>query len=81
MRCGAHGSFGGLGLKTTQRYKWRVLLSLGLKIRRRRLQREPMAGMWRGRGGCVKAKQLHVKDVTVGSKNLGVGPFCPRWSG
>jgi hypothetical protein len=25
-------------------------------------------GTWRDRGGCVKAKQLHVKDVVVGSK-------------
>jgi hypothetical protein len=23
---------------------------------------------WRGHGGCAKAKQLHVKDVAVGSK-------------
>jgi hypothetical protein len=25
-------------------------------------------GTWRDRGGCVKAKQLRVKDVAVGSK-------------
>jgi hypothetical protein len=25
-------------------------------------------GTWRDRGECVKAKQLHVKDMTVGSK-------------
>jgi hypothetical protein len=25
-------------------------------------------GMWRDRGGCVKVKQPHVKDVVVGSK-------------
>jgi hypothetical protein len=25
-------------------------------------------GTWRDREGCVKAKQLRVKDVTVGSK-------------
>jgi hypothetical protein len=23
---------------------------------------------WHDRGGCVKAKQLHVKDVVVGSR-------------
>ena len=43
MRCGAHDRFGGLGLKTTQRYRWRVLLSLGLKTRRWRFRREPVA--------------------------------------
>ena len=42
-RCGTHGRFGGLGLKTTQRYGWQVLLSLGLKTRRRRFRREPVA--------------------------------------
>jgi hypothetical protein len=25
-------------------------------------------GTWRDRGGCVKAKQLRVKDVAIGSK-------------
>jgi hypothetical protein len=25
-------------------------------------------GKWRDRGGCVKAKQLRVKDVAIGSK-------------
>jgi hypothetical protein len=25
-------------------------------------------GMWRDRGGCVKAKQLRVKDMAIGSK-------------
>jgi hypothetical protein len=43
MRCGAHDRFGGLGLKTTQRYRWRDLLSLGLKTRQWRLRREPVA--------------------------------------
>jgi len=42
-RCGAHGRFGGLGLKTTQRYGCLVLLSLGLKTRRWRFRREPVA--------------------------------------
>jgi hypothetical protein len=41
-RCGAHDRFGGLGLKTTQRYGWWVLLSLGLKTRRWRFRREPV---------------------------------------
>jgi hypothetical protein len=31
--------------------------------------------MRRDRGGCVKAKQLHVKDVTVGSKTYELVPF------
>ena len=34
--------FGGLGLKTTKRYKWRILLSLGLKTLWQRFQREPV---------------------------------------
>jgi hypothetical protein len=42
-RCGTHDGFGDLGLKTTQRYGWQVLLSLGLKTRRRRFRREPVA--------------------------------------
>jgi hypothetical protein len=42
MRCGAHGRFGGLGLETTQRCGWLVLLSLGLKTRRWRFRREPV---------------------------------------
>jgi hypothetical protein len=42
-RCGAHDRFGGLGLKTTQRYGCLVLLSLGLKTWRWRFRREPMA--------------------------------------
>jgi hypothetical protein len=25
-------------------------------------------GTWRDHGGCVKAKQLHVKDVAIGAK-------------
>jgi hypothetical protein len=37
-------------------------------------------GTRRDRGGCVKAKQLRVKDVAQ-IENLRVGPFCPRWSG
>jgi hypothetical protein len=41
-RCGAHDRFGGLGLKTTQHYGWRVLLSLGLKTRWWRFRREPV---------------------------------------
>jgi hypothetical protein len=43
MRCGTHDRFGGLGLKTTQRYGWWVLLSLGLKTWRRRFQRKSVA--------------------------------------
>jgi hypothetical protein len=39
----AHGRFGGLGLKTTQRYGWRVLLSLGLKTQWRWFWRELVA--------------------------------------
>jgi hypothetical protein len=35
--------FGGLGLKTTKRYGWRILLSLGLNTRRRRFQGESVA--------------------------------------
>jgi hypothetical protein len=42
-RCGTHGRFGGLGLKTTKRYGCLVLLSLGLKTRRWRFWREPVA--------------------------------------
>jgi hypothetical protein len=42
-RCGTHGGFCGLGLKTTQCYGWRVLLSLSLKTRRQRFRREPVA--------------------------------------
>jgi hypothetical protein len=42
-RCGAHGRFGGLGLKTTQRYECLVLLSLELKTRRWRFWMEPVA--------------------------------------
>jgi hypothetical protein len=61
-RFGAHDRFGGLGLKTTQRYGCLVLLCLGLKTWRWRFQREPVAA----RGGCVKAKQLRVKDMVVG---------------
>jgi hypothetical protein len=62
-----HDKFGGLGLKTTQRHEWLVLLSLGLKTRRC----GSGGNRWwhrRDRGGCVKAKQLRVKDVAVGSK-------------
>jgi hypothetical protein len=43
MRCGAQGRFGGLGLKTTQHYGWRVLLSLGLKTKWWRFRKEPEA--------------------------------------
>jgi hypothetical protein len=42
-RCGTHDGFGGLGLKTTQCYEWRVLLSLGLKTRQWRFWRELVA--------------------------------------
>jgi hypothetical protein len=42
-RCGVHDRFGGLGLKTTQRYKCLVLLTLGLKTRRWRFRRELVA--------------------------------------
>jgi hypothetical protein len=38
-------------------------------------------GTRRDREGCVKAKQLRAKKVTVGYGNLGVGPFHLRWSG
>ena len=41
-QCGTHGGFGGLGLKTTQCYRWWVLLSLGLKTRGQRFWREPV---------------------------------------
>ena len=68
MRCSAHGRFCGLGLKTTHRYGCRVLLSLGLKTRRWRFRRENGGRTRRDRGGCVKAKQLRVKDMAVGSK-------------
>jgi hypothetical protein len=52
MRCGAHNRFGGLGLKTTQRYGWRVLLSLGLKTRWWRFRREPVAARGLIAEGC-----------------------------
>ena len=54
--------FGGLGLKTTQHYGWRVLLSLGLKTRWWRFGREPVVA----RG--LTAKQLRLEQVVVGSK-------------
>jgi hypothetical protein len=38
-------------------------------------------GMWHDRGGCVKVKQLRVKDVVVGSKSQELVHFAPRWSG
>jgi hypothetical protein len=34
-------------------------------------------GTRRDRGGCVKAKQLHVKDVAVGSKTYELVNFTP----
>ena len=34
-------------------------------------------GTWRDRGGCVKAKQLRVKDVAVGSKTYELVHFAP----
>jgi hypothetical protein len=57
-----------VGLKTTQRYGWRVLLSLGLKTRWWRLRREPVAARGMIAESASKAKQLRVKDMAVGSK-------------
>jgi hypothetical protein len=34
-------------------------------------------GTWHDRGGCVKAKQLRVKDVVVGSKSQELVHFAP----
>ena len=34
-------------------------------------------GTWRDRGGCIKVKQLHVKDVADGSKSQELVHFGP----
>jgi hypothetical protein len=34
-------------------------------------------GTWRDRGGCVKVKQPHVKDVAIGSKTFELVHFAP----
>jgi hypothetical protein len=34
-------------------------------------------GTWRDRGGCVKAKQICVKDVAVGFKTYKLVHFAP----
>jgi hypothetical protein len=67
-RCGTHGGFGGLGLKTTQRYGWRVFAEFGPQNSAVAVPEGTSGVMCRDRGGCVKAKKLHVKDVVVGSK-------------
>jgi hypothetical protein len=71
--------FGGLGLKTTKRYGWRVLLSLGLKTRWRRFLRESKAA----RGIIVKVCQREATSCGPRGRcieNLGVGLFCPKRS-
>ena len=80
MRCGAHDSFGGLGLKTTQRYGWRILLSLGLKTRRWRFRREPVVARdVIAEGASRRSNSGEGRGRRI--ENLGVGPFRPRWSG
>jgi hypothetical protein len=57
-----------LGLKTTQHYGWRVLLSLGLKTRR-----------WR-RAACSRRVRQGKTTICEGHdriENLGVSPFRP----
>jgi hypothetical protein len=57
-----------LGLKTTQRYGWRIFAEFGPQNSAVVVPEETGGGTQRDRGGCIKAKQLHVKDVVVGSK-------------
>jgi hypothetical protein len=69
-------TFGGLGLKTTQRYGWRVLLSLGLKT-----QRDGFEGnRWQHMASQRMVRQH--ESTSCGARvlrieNLGVDPFRP----
>jgi hypothetical protein len=70
VHCGVHDGFGGLGLKIQNHTALRMT-----GFTEFRSQNSAAAvpegiggGTWRDRGGCVKAKQLCVKDMTIGSK-------------
>jgi hypothetical protein len=67
-RCGAHDKIGGLGLKNTQRYGCASFAEFVPQNSAVVVPEGTGGGTWRDRGGCVKAKQLRVKDVVVGSK-------------
>jgi hypothetical protein len=56
-----------LNIKTTLRYRWRVLLSLGLNSAAA-VPEGAGGSTWCHSEGCVKAKQLLVKRVAVTSK-------------
>jgi hypothetical protein len=71
-RCSAHGRFGGLGLKTTQRYSWQVLLSLDLKTRWRRFRREPVAARGVIVDGASRRSNSVWRTWPSDRKNLGV---------
>jgi hypothetical protein len=60
--------FGGLGLKTTQRYSWRIFAEFWPQNLAVAVPDGTGGDMGRDRGGCLKTKQLRVKYVTVESK-------------
>jgi hypothetical protein len=68
--------FGGLGFKTTQRYGWRVLLSLRLKIRRLQFRWESVVAralQRRVRQGKATSCGAHGHRI----ESLEVGLFFP----
>jgi hypothetical protein len=66
---------GGLGLKNTRRYRWWVFTEFVPQNLATVGPEGTGGGTWHDRGGCVKAKQLRVKDVIVGSKTYELGHF------
>jgi hypothetical protein len=66
-RCGTHDGFGGLGLKppALRMIVFAEFVPQNMVVV---VPERTGGGMWRDRGGCVKTKQLRVKDMVIGSK-------------
>jgi hypothetical protein len=60
-----HDGFGGLDLKTTQRYRWLVFVEFGPQNLATVVPEGTGGGTWRDHGWCVKVKQLLVKDMAI----------------
>jgi hypothetical protein len=68
MRCNAHGSFGGLRSQNHPALRMAGFAEFGPQNSAVAVLGGIGDGTRHDRGGCINAKQLRVKDVTVGLK-------------